>query len=327
MENSPSIRLIGAGTGSSNLLRVLKDCTSDLSAIVNMSDDGGSSGILRDQLGVMPPGDVRQCLVALSEDHAASEGFNYRYGPETQLSGHPTGNLILANMEIQYGSFEKAVEVASSMLKITGQVIPVTLQPHVLQMQDGEELIEGEYVIGNRPITNKDSMVRLEPNVPINPKATESICEADMLIIAPGNLYGSILPTLAVDGMREAISNSSSIKVVVSNLVTMPGQTDGWHAADYVKEIERYIGKNQVDYVLYNQLHPSAELLQTHARKGELPVRTDPEEFSKIAATPIGANLVSDDIGMQDEHDTLINRTLIKHDARQVGKHLMSLLK
>ncbi len=327
MKSNPNIAVICGGTGGSTILRELKNYTSEISAIVNMSDDGGSSGKLVNEYGVLPPGDVRQCLAALSVSDEAGDNFNYRFGPESIFSGHTRGNLFLAGREREYGSFDKAVEAASRTLDIVGQVIPVSLEPYVLQMQDGDELISGEYEIGTRPISNKESMVTVKPNVKLNPKVDTALNEAEMVVIAPGSLYGSILPTLAVDGMRQAINNSSSTKVVVSNLVTKPGQTDGWHAADYVEEIERYIGKDQVDYVLYNQDHPSAGLLEENARKGELPVRTDTEEFSKVAATPVGANLVSGEIGMQDEHDTLINRTLIKHDARQVGKHLLSLIR
>lgn len=323
MANAPVIALIGGGTGSFTLLQGLKGFTPNISAIVSMSDDGGSSGELRDEFGVLPPGDIRQCLVALSNMPEVRDIFAYRYDKNSSLRGHSLGNLILSALEMRHGDFQQAVEIASSMLDITGRVVPVTLDNHKLVMQDGEERVEGEYHIGHRRINSADATVSHEPTATLNPDAADAITNADLVVIAPGNLYGSLLPALAVDGMAEAFKKSSAKKVVVSNLVTKPGQTDGWHFTDYVKTIEQYVGKDQIDFVLFNLDPPSAELLERYAAEGEYPVATDLKKFADISAKPIGANLLAKKPAKQDANDTIIPRTLIRHDAHQVGRELM----
>ncbi|MDB5163785.1 MAG: hypothetical protein JWS12_403 [Candidatus Saccharibacteria bacterium] len=322
---TPAIALIGGGTGSFTLLQELKELTPNLSAIVNMSDDGGSTGILRDELGVLPPGDVRQCLVALSNSPEMRGAFSYRFGGDSLFAGHTIGNVILAGFELYHGSFDQALKAASSILNITGQVIPVTLESHVLHMQDGDEQIKGEYAIAHRAINNRDASVSLEPAAAINPDASQAIAEADLVVIAPGNLFGSLLPALAVDGMREAFTETPAKKVVVSNLVTKPGQTDGWHVVDYIKTIEQYVGEGQIDAALYNQDLPSPELLRKYAAEEEFPVKTELDRFKEVAALPLGANLVASNPFEQDQNDKAIRRTLIRHDAYQVGRQLMSI--
>jgi uncharacterized cofD-like protein len=322
--NAPNIAVIGGGTGSFTLLHELKGFTPNISAIVNMSDDGGSSGKLRDELGVLPPGDIRQCLVALSDLPEVRDLFSYRFddGP---FEGHSTGNIILSALELQYGNFSKALKVASSILQITGQVIPVTLENHTLVMKDGEEEVRGEYIIGHRAFQNSDAYVQLDPPSPITPEAAEAIQAADMVVVAPGNLFGSLLPALAVEGMQEVLAASPAKKIVVSNLVTKPGQTDGWHVVDYVNTLEKYMGKDVVDVVLYNNHLPSVELLDKYAAKGEFPVDIAEERFSEIRAQAIGDNLVSDTIATQQSSDKAIHRTLIRHNAHTVGRKLMSI--
>ncbi len=231
-DKKPHIALIGGGTGSFTLLNELKKLTPFITAIVNMSDDGGSTGLLRDELGVLPPGDVRQCLVALSDTREVRDLFNYRFD-RGALANQSLGNVILSGLELKHGSFKKAVEVASSLLHITGKVAPVTLGEHTLVMKDGDEIIRGEYLIGHRPINNPGATVFLEPKAKLNPEARSAIENADLVVIAPGNLYGSLLPALAVDGMDAAFKNSLAKKVVVANLVNKPGQTDNWHVVDY----------------------------------------------------------------------------------------------
>lgn len=326
MSNAPEIALIGGGTGSFTLLQELKNFTPNISAIVNMSDDGGSSGDLRDEFGVLPPGDVRQCLVALSNVPEVRDIFSYRFDKDSSLRGHSLGNLILSAIELRHGDFKQTVEVASSMLDITGRVLPVTLDNHKLIMQDGDERVEGEYRIGHRRINSTDATVSHDPTAIINPDATNAITNADLVVVAPGNLYGSLLPALAVGGMAEAFKKSSAKKVVISNLVTKPGQTDGWHVADYVNAIERYVGKYQIDFVLFNLDTPSAKLLNKYAEKDEYPVAIDPERFTDISATPIGANLLAKEVAKLDKNDKATTRTLIRHDARQVGRELMNIM-
>lgn len=322
--HAPEITVIGGGTGSFTLLNVLKEFTPNISAVVNMSDDGGSTGILRDEYGVLPPGDIRQCLVALSDLPEARDMFNYRFasGP---FKNHALGNIILSGCELMYDDcIEKSVRLASSLLQTKGSVIPVTTQKHGLILRDGDKTITGEHLIGEHRLDNPaEASVLLDPPSAINPRAVQAIEQSDLVVLAPGNLFGSLLPTLAVGGMAKAIANSKAKTVLVTNLVTKPGQTDGWHIADYVKIFERYIGSGRLDKVLYNSEKPAPELLSKYAAQGEHPVGTDPARFSEFNAEPIGAPLVAQNVYAQDENDTLIQRTLIRHDGYQVGKQLM----
>lgn len=323
---APHIALIGGGTGSFTLLQELKHFTPNIAAIINMSDDGGSSGKMRNELGAMPPGDIRQCLVALSNVDELTDIFKHRFDENSgSFSKESLGNIILAGLEQKHGSFGKAVKVASALLQITGRVIPVTLENHTLVMQDGTETIRGEYIIGHRSIAQPDAWISLDPPAPLNPEAADALETADLIAIAPGNLYGSLLPALAVDGMAEALQAATAPKVMVGNLVNKPGQTDGWHVVDYARAMERYIGQNQIDVVLYNQELPSEDLLRHHAAPGELPVEIDGDRFGELTARAIGANLVANTVYKSHQNDSL-RRTSIRHDACRVGQELMRLL-
>jgi uncharacterized cofD-like protein len=324
--NKPIINLIGGGTGSFTLLQELKKLTPNIYSIVNMSDDGGSTGVLRDELGVLPPGDIRQCLVALSNTPEARDMFSYRFGGDGPLSGHTLGNLIISGLEQRYEDFEKALKAVSSILNITGKVIPVTLDQHNLVMKDGNEMVKGQYIIGNRPINNNNATIQTNPKVKLNPEAKSAILEADMIVIAPGNLYGSLLPALSVTGIRDALDATKAQIILVSNLVTKPGQTDSWHVVDYVNIIEDYIGKNNIDVVLYNNDLPTEELLKRYAAEGEYPVDTELSRFVEISAKSIGEKLIAKNMAIQDENDKSIKRTLIRHDAVQVANQLKKLL-
>lgn len=320
----PKIAVIGGGTGSFTLLKDLKEFTPKLTAIVNMSDDGGSTGRLRDELGILPPGDIRQCLVALSDTPEVRDIFSYRFG-QGSLAGQSVGNIILSGLELQLGSFAKAVEVASKVLHIKGKVVPVTLTNHTLVMQDGENEVISEVKIASHIIKNRSPQIKLRPNSPINPQARVAIQEADLIVIAPGNLYASLLPVFAVDGVKEALTKTSARVIVISNLVTKPGQTDGWHVVDYIKEYEKYIGQGRVDVVMYNTEAPSIELLDKYAADGEFPVASDVNRFSEVQAIPIGVNLLDSKIVKQDSNDKAIKRTLIRHNGYEVSRQLMDI--
>lgn len=326
LADPPIITVIGGGTGSFMLLSELKHATPNISAVVNMSDDGGSTGRLRDELGVLPPGDIRQCLVALSEIDETRDMFNYRF-EHGSLQGHSLGNIILSGLELRYGDFDQAIKIAAKLLSITGRVIPITTENHTLTMQDGDDYIQGEYVIGHRPITNRSAKVTLDPQARISPQARQAIVDSDMVVVAPGNLYGSLLPALAVGGLRQAFEDSKARKVMVTNLVTKPGQTDGWHVVDYVNEVEKYCGHGTIDYVLYNIQMPSTELLEKYAADNEKPVNISQERFltDTIKATPIGAELLAKDIYSCNPADTAVRRTLIRHDARKVTAKLLEI--
>jgi len=321
----PKIALIGGGTGSYTLLRELKYWTPNITAIVNMSDDGGSSGELRDELGVLPPGDVRQCLVALSNHEATRELFSYRFSEGGKLGGHPVGNIILSALELKYSSFTKAIEIVAEFLQITGEVVPVTTNKSALVLTDGKKIIKGEHKITKHKIINRDAKLNLQPSANMNPKAHNAILQADIVVIAPGNLYGSLLPAMIVKGMSKALNETKAKVVMVANLINKPEQTYGWHVADYIQEIERYIGDGRIDLVLYNNKLPSKKLLSHYAQANELPVQINPEKFKTITTQALGASLISQNRYKQDPNDKAIVRTLIRHDAKKVAKILSSL--
>lgn len=318
------IVVLGGGTGSFVVLSALKRLTPKITAIVNMCDDGGSTGVLRDELGVLPPGDVRQCLVALSEKPELRDLFNYRFD-SGGLAGHSLGNIILSGLELQHGSFEKAVEVASNILRIRGKVMPVALGSHQLVMQNGAEKIVGQHAIDSRNVVSGDAQVRLEPKSAANPSALQAIEQADLVVIAPGSLYTSLLPVFSVDGVVEALTHTSAQIVMIANLVNKPNQTADWHIADYVKKIEEYIGTGVIDTVLYNTEAISSDLLKRYAEEGEFPVLGDPQRFAELDATVVGADLVSETIEQQDAADKAIRRTLIRHDPARLATEILKI--
>ena len=323
--NQPQIVLLGGGTGSFTLLQELKNWTTNITAIVNMSDDGGSTGMLRDELGVLPPGDLRQCLVALSNHPETRDLFSYRFA-KGKLSSHAVGNIMLSALELQTGSIIKAIRIASEFLKITGKVVPVTSEKHTLVLNDGNVIVRTERKIKTHKIKNRDALISLEPKAMLNPDAASAIKRADMVVLAPGDLYSSLLPMLAVEGMPKALNDTGAMVVMVANLVNKPLHTLNWHIADYWREMERYIGPGTIDFVLYNTKPPSKELLDKYAGDQEFPPRSDAEGFAGISARLVGAPLVATKPFRQDPADTLIQRTLIRHDALAVKQQLENIL-
>lgn len=276
-----NIVVIGGGTGSFTLLSGLKNYTHNITALVNMVDDGGSTGQLRDELGVLPAGDVRQCLVALSTSPKVRDLFNYRFD-EGSMKGHAFGNLFMAALEKMTGNFTEAVKVAGEVLNIRGRVEPITFDNITLvtRLADGT-VVRGQHEaesliipVGERP------WLDLEPTARINPQARQAILNADLVVIAPGLLYGSLAPALLVSGVTRALAETKAKKVYVCNLVNKPGQTDEFTVADYASEIERFAGV-KLDHVLYNNHRPSQELIDRYAKDGELLVEWNKEELKK----------------------------------------------
>lgn len=325
--NDLKMAVIGGGTGSFTLLSGLKEYTHFLTALVNMADNGGSTGLLRDELGVLPPGDVRQCLVALSDAPKLRDLFNYRF-EEGSLKGHAFGNLFLTALEKMTGNFAEGVEVAAEILNVTGNVEPITLTNVTLMMRTektGE--VKGEFSIGDSQLGGERPTLWLEPEAEPNPKALEHIRQADIVVIAPGNLYGSLAPALIVPGIGQALAESRAFTVYVCNLVTKPGQTDGYSVSDFAGEIERLAGQPFLDAVLFNTRQPDAQLLKKYAGVGELAVEYNTAQLEDARYTAYGADLLASSIWQATSKADPIAaaRTLIRHDPIVVARSIIDL--
>lgn len=326
---SPRFVVIGGGTGSFTVLSSLKNYVRDISSIVGMADSGGSSGVLRDELGVLPPGDVRQCLIALSESSdTLRDLFNYRF-PEGTFAGHSFGNIFLSGVENMTGDFGEAVRIAGEVLHLNGHVLPMTLDNAQLQLKLLGQVVIGEHLILDAPIKRSwQPKVSLLPDCKINPNAEAAILSADVIVIAPGNLYSSLAAALAVDGVRDVLERTDAKIVFVCNLVNKPHQTAGFSVADYASEVERFIGSPVLDYVLYNVDEPSPKLLKKYALEGELPVKVNQAKLAKMHYQAKPGNFLSHNKVKRDKNDKLIKtvkngRSLIRHNADAIARALM----
>lgn len=320
------IVVIGGGTGSFTLLSGLKRYGGNITAIVNMVDDGGSTGQLRDELGVLPPGDVRQCLVALSQSPKVRDLFNYRFS-EGSFEGHAFGNIFLTALEKMTGSFAEAIDIADEVLNVRGTVVPVTLDNVRLRMRQrsGEDII-GEWQIGTMAfkIGEQRPLLELSPQATLNAAARRAIERADIVVIAPGNLYGSIAPALLVDGMQQALTSTNAKIVYVCNLVTKPGQTDDFYVHDFADEIERFIGAPVLDYVIYNTEQPEKALLEKYQRDAEYGVRYDKQVLKERNYVAKGYKLLAKDIPEFATADKIAGqRSFIRHNPDAVARQIM----
>lgn len=322
-DGGPAIVTVGGGTGSFVLLSGLRRYVRNLTAIVTMSDDGGSTGILRDELGVLPPGDVRQCLVALSRSPRLRDLFTYRFD-KGRLSGHSFGNLFLTALAEVTGSFEEAVREASTILSIEGNVIPVTTHDVrlVATLESGTTIV-GEHNLASTWLLPGAFVLSLEPTTEVNPRAASAIQAADMVVVCPGNLYASVIPHLLVKGVAAAIRTSRARKVLVAPLMNKVEHTAGFMVHDYVEEIERYAGGPVFDYVVYNTATPPANVLERYQEEGE-PVSYDEQKMAGAHYTPIGGDLLSRSLAQVTKGD-LIRRTLIRHDPDRIARRIMQL--
>ncbi|HPE85329.1 MAG: YvcK family protein [Chlamydiia bacterium] len=314
------IVVIGGGTGNFTVLRGLKNYDVDLCAIVSMADDGGSTGILRDELGVLPPGDVRQCLVALSNSSRLMRSLmNYRF-ENGGLGGHSFGNLLLSTLEKVTGSFEKAVEEVGKILYIKGKVIPITTHHvHLKMILKDRTVLEGEKeVYLSQRIDEGYKSIFLEPYPKANPRALDEIHNADLIVLGPGGLHTSLIPNLLVEGVRDALLETQAKKVFVVNLMNRKGQTTSYKVGDYIKEISKFVGKDIFDYILVNNEKPPEELIESYADEGDL-VEDDIQDERVRSAALLGA--------LQEmSKSDLIKRSLIRHDSKKLAEELMKIV-
>jgi uncharacterized cofD-like protein len=310
---------MGGGTGSYTVLSGLKNLNDvSLTALVSMADDGGSTGVLMDELGVLPAGDVRQCLVALSEhSEIVRELMNYRFS-EGKLEGHNFGNIFLAALEKVTGDFVRGVEVASEILKVKGVVIPVTRNVAKLSMllSDGV-LIEGENKINHFELQSIGiNKIFYKDNVDINEHAKEALLQADYIILGPGNYYCSLVPNLIVNGFKEAISQSKAKIILPINLTNKHGHTKNWKTSDYVKDVEGYVGK-PVDIILVNNQAPSEEQVEIYKLQEGYGVLVEDDLFDDRA---IHAPLLSNSIIKFNKADKIQGvRSFIRHDSKKLA--------
>jgi uncharacterized cofD-like protein len=327
MKRKAKIVVIGGGTGTFVALSGLKKYDVDLSAIITMMDSGGSSGRLRDELGVLPPGDVRQCLVALAKSSKLlRDMFNYRF-EEGGLKGHTFGNIFLSTLTKTTGSMKKAIEEVGKILRIQGRVVPVTYDKSDLctELEDGT-IIEGETHIDEVESREKRAKIKrafLRPDAQANPDAVDAIKEADAIIIGPGDLYTSIIPNLLVKGISAAIKSSEGKKIYTLNLMTKYGQTTKHTAKDHVEDLEEYVGKDQLDVVLVNTKTPSEKTLAWYKDFDEHQVEDNLGDNHKFQV--VRKNLIKDVVIEKAVSDSL-HRSIIRHDSEKLAKAIMEIL-
>jgi uncharacterized cofD-like protein len=315
LNRGPKIVTIGGGTGLSNLLRGLKDYSSNITAIVTVADDGGSSGRLRREMGVQPPGDIRNCLTALArEEQLLTELFRYRFRAGEGLTGHSFGNLFLTAMtDITHGDFEKAIQASSEVLNVRGRVVPSTLSDVQLwaELKDGRR-IEGE---SNIPKA-KGQVVRIgctPPNPPALPSALKAIEEADYIIIGPGSLYTSVIPNLLVPDLAIALAQCRVPRIYVCNIMTEPGETDDYSVADHIRAIDRACGRPLFDAVLVQKYPPSAAANDRYRQSASTPVI-----FDKTAIRELDRQIVLASVMTEDP----LNHT-VRHDPKRLAQVLL----
>lgn len=311
----PKIVVVGGGTGLGTILRGLKQVTANITAIVTVADDGGSSGRLRSEFGMLPPGDIRSCLIALADLEPLMERLmQYRFNGGTGLKGHSFGNLFLAAMTEITGDFEQAIRASSQVLAVRGRVLPSTLENPVLhaELVDGSKIV-GESVIGHSPVAIRHLAMDPPDARPV-PEALTAIGEADLIILGPGSLYTSVIPNLLVHETAEAIRASSAIKVYICNAMTQPGETIGYSAADHVQAIQDHAGEGLIDYVLINTEEISTVLLERYRLEGGAPVVADMDRVRTLGPIPLGAPIV-------------ITTDYVRHDADRLAQFMLGLIR
>ena len=324
--NMKKVVTIGGGTGSYTVLTGIKEIPNiDIKALVSMADDGGSTGILMDDLGILPPGDVRQCLVALSEhSDIVRELIKYRFSEGT-LRGHNFGNIFLAGLEKVTGDFISGLEIASDILKVQGKVIPITNNKAVLSMKLANgKVIEGEHKINHSNIQGTGiAKIFYKNKVKLNISAEKAIRDADYIILGPGNYYCSVLPNLIVDGFIKAIKKSKAKLIFPVNLTNKNGHTKYWGVREYTEDIEKYLGK-KVDIILVNNISPSrAQIAKYKLQEGDGVMVLDNLDNTKVLRKP----LLSRKIVKFNKADAIQNvRSFIRHDSQKIAEAIRGII-
>lgn len=296
-KSGKKIVVIGGGTGVFTVLTGLKPCFDNLTAIVTMADDGGSTGILREEFGILPPGDIRRALIALSttNDRMLAKLFSYRFEQGLGLAGHSFGNLLITALQRITKNFEAAVNEAGKILSIKGKVIPVTLgrAKLIAELESGQKIIgETNIDIPKHDGHLKIKKVYLSPSVKINPNARKAIMEADAVIIGPGDLYTSIIPNILVSGMKETLKKTKAKIIYMSNVMTKFGETNDFKASDFIKTVSDYLGKDVLDYAVINSKKPSLKNLSLYIKEKSDFVEPDLDRSKTGRVSVIKSNLL-----------------------------------
>ena len=314
LHKGPKIVVIGGGTGLSTLLHGLKQYTTNLTAIVTVADDGGSSGRLRQEFDILPPGDIRNCLVALADtEPLMQELFQYRFTEESALKGHSFGNLFITAMTKITGDFERAIQASSKVLAIRGRVVPST-NAKVRLIAEHED---GSVTVGESKISHAESAIRrvyLEPSgCQPTPEALEAIRDANAIVLGPGSLYTSIIPNLLVEGMVEAIVQSKAVKIYVCNVMTQFRETHEFRASDHVKTLVAHTSPGIVHVCMVNIAPVPVALLERYRQEEAFPVEPDVEHIREL--------------GYQVVADHLMNtENYVRHDSDKVAKLIIHFL-
>lgn len=313
LQSGPRIVVIGGGTGLSVLLRGLKHYTSNITAIVTVADDGGSSGRLRGDMGILPPGDIRNCVLALADTEPLLEKlFQYRFSVG-ELEGHSFGNLLIAAMTSITGDFQLAIKEFSKVLAVRGRVLPVTASDIRLVA----ELYDGSTVLGESKVSEcgcNIKSLRLEPpNAEPLPEVLQAIAEADALVLGPGSLFTSVIPNLLVSGMSQAIARSVATKIYICNVMTQPGETTQFTASQHVDAIQRLANARIIDFVLVNTARIKADLLSKYSAQNSAPVLVDMHRLNQL-----GVRVVADDL--------LHQCSVVRHDPEKLARRVMRLI-
>lgn len=304
LSKGPKVVVIGGGTGLSVMLRGLKTKTYNITAIVTVADDGGSTGRIRQDLDIIAPGDLRNCLVALADKEGLMEKlFAHRFGGSGNLTGHSFGNLFIAALIEVLGDVEEAMDATSKVLKVRGKVVPATAEKVSLHA----ELEDGRVIDGESQIPHAHGRIKRVFTTPDKPKAIQSavkaIKEANTIVFGPGSLYTSIIPNFCVPEIAAAVLNSEAKKIYICNVMTQPGETDGYSVADHIQAINRQLGKKVIDFVLANKSEINPVMLEKYAKNGSHPVVINKKEISQTGAILISADLVDQKTGVT--HDTM----------------------
>lgn len=321
LKKGPHIVVIGGGTGLSVLLRGLKEYTTNLTAIVSVTDDGGSSGKLRGDLGIIPPGDIRNCLVALADTETSMEKlFSYRFMQGTELAGHNLGNLLIAAMTDLTGSFETAINEVSKVLAIRGKVVPVSYD----NLSLGAELEDGAVVMGESLISRSAKRIKrvfLEPaSCQPTTEALQAIAEAEAIILGPGSLYTSVIPNLLIPEISKAIEKAPGMKIYVCNVMTQAGETKDYTASDHLKALYAHSAPGLVDYMIVNNQKVLPLYANKYAAEGAYVVKVDRKRIAQMGVRLIQAPLIHENNAVRHNSEKLAGLIIPLISEQKAGR-------